>query len=128
MNNQRDQFNSQNQTVIAQSNAQWRRQIATADTAAVNRANEINAAAILGISESAYNNMWSYYSDTMEWAWNTAENEAQRAMQLAVAHINADASKDIQKIKGDYESSAAVGGFVTDILKIGLGSGGFMGF
>jgi len=128
MNNQRDQFNSQNQTVIAQSNAQWRRQIATADTAAVNRANEINAAAILGISDSAYNNMWSYYSDTMEWAWNTAENEAQRAMQLAVAHINADASKDIQKIKGDYESSAAVGGFVTDILKIGLGSGGFMGF
>ena len=126
MNNQRDQFNSQNQTVIAQSNAQWRRQIATADTAAVNRANEINAAAILGISDTAYNNMWSYYSDTMEWAWNTAENEAQRAMQLAVAHINADASKDVQKIKGDYESSAAVGGFVTDILKIGLGSGGFL--
>ena len=128
MNNQRDQFNSQNQTVIAQSNAQWRRQIATADTAAVNRANEINAAAILGISDSAYNNMWSYYSDTMEWAWNTAENEAQRAAQIAVAHINADASKDIQKIKGDYESSAAVGGFVTDVLKIGLTGGKFSPF
>jgi len=127
MNNQRDQFNAQNQTVIAQSNAQWRRQIATADTAAVNRANEINAAAILNISDTAYNNMWSYYSDTMEWAWTTAENEAQRAMQIAVAHINADASKDVQKIKGDYESSAAVGGFVTDILKIGLGKGGFLG-
>ena len=123
MNNQRDQFNAQNQTVIAQSNAQWRRQIATADTAAVNRANEINAAAILGISESAYNNMWSYYSDTMEWAWTTAENEAQRAAQIAVAHINADADKDVQKIKGDYESSAAVGGFVTDVLKIGLTTG-----
>ena len=127
MNNQRDQFNAQNQTVIAQSNAQWRRQIATADTAAVNRANEINAAAILNISDTAYNNMWSYYSDTMEWAWTTAENEAQRAMQIAVAHINADASKDVAKIKGDYESSAAVGGFVTDILKIGLGKGGFFG-
>ncbi len=126
MNNQRDQFNAQNQTVIAQSNAQWRRQIATADTAAVNRANEINAAAILNISDTAYNNMWSYYADTMEWAWTTAENEAQRAMQIAVAHINADASKDVQKIKGDYESSAAVGGFVTDILKIGL-TGGFGG-
>jgi len=126
MNNQRDQFNAQNQTVIAQSNAQWRRQIATADTAAINRANEINAAAILNISDTAYNNMWSYYSDTMEWAWNTAENEAQRAMQLAVAHINADAAADVQKIKGDYESSAAVGGFVTEVLKLGLGSGGFM--
>ena len=31
--------------VINQSNAQWRRQIATADTAAINRANEINAKA-----------------------------------------------------------------------------------
>ena len=127
MNNQRDQFNAQNQTVIAQSNAQWRRQIATADTAAVNRANEINAAAILNISDTAYNNMWSYYSDTMEWAWTTAENEAQRAMQLAIAHINADASIDVAKIKADYEASAAVGGFVTDILKIGLGKGGFFG-
>jgi len=128
MNNQRDQFNAQNQTLIAQSNAQWRRQIATADTAAVNRANEINAAAILGISDTAYNNMWSYYSDTMEWAWNTAENEAERQMNLAIAHINADASKDIQKIKGDYESSAAVGGFVGDILKLGLESGFKFGF
>ena len=33
--------------VIAQNNAQWRREIATADTVAVNRANEINASAIL---------------------------------------------------------------------------------
>jgi len=31
-----------------------------------------------------------------------------------------------KKIKGDYESSAAVGGFVTEVLKLGLGSGGFM--
>ena len=33
LNNQRDQFNAQNQLVIGQSNAKWRRQIATADTA-----------------------------------------------------------------------------------------------
>jgi glucose dehydrogenase len=43
IDNQRDQFNAQNQLVIAQSNANWRRQIATADTAATNRANELNA-------------------------------------------------------------------------------------
>ena len=43
-------FNAQNQQVIAQSNANWRRQIASADTVAVNRANELNAQSILGIS------------------------------------------------------------------------------
>jgi len=37
--NQREQFNSQNRLVIDQSNANWRRQIATSDTAAINRAN-----------------------------------------------------------------------------------------
>jgi hypothetical protein len=126
MNNQRDQFNAQNQMVIAQSNAQWRRQIATADTAAVNRANELNANAVLDISKTAYDNMWNYYSDTMEWAWTSADNEAERQAKLAVAHINAQAGKDAAKIKGDYESSQAVGGFITDVLKIGLGSGGFL--
>ena len=58
INNQRDQFNAQNRLVIDQANAQWRRQIATADTAAVNRANEINAQSLLGVSQSAYNNLW----------------------------------------------------------------------
>ena len=41
--NQRDQFNAQNRLVIDQNNAQWRREIATADTVAINRANELNA-------------------------------------------------------------------------------------
>ena len=124
MNNQRDQFNAQNQLVIAQSNAQWRRQIATADTAAVNRANELNANAILDISKTAYDNLWTYYADTMEWAWTTADNEAERQKDLAVAQISASAATEAARIKGDYEASAAIGGFVTDVLKIGL-TGGF---
>ncbi len=41
--NQRDQFNAQNQLAIAQNNAVWRREIATADTATINRANELNS-------------------------------------------------------------------------------------
>ena len=101
MNNQRDQFNAQNQMVIAQSNAQWRRQIATADTAAVNRANELNANAVLDISKTAYDNLWNYYSDTMEWAWSSSDNEAERQAKLAVAHINAPAGTDGAEIKGD---------------------------
>mgnify|MGYP005991131711 CR=1 FL=1 len=126
LNNQRDQFNAQNQIAIAQANAQWRRQIATADTAAVNAANQINAQAVLGISEQAYENLWQYFADTMEWAWTTADNEADRQSALAVAAINADAQRDVAKFKADYESSNAVGGFVTDILTTGLMPKGFL--
>ncbi len=117
MNNQRDQFNAQNQMVIAQSNATWRREIATADTAAVNRANELNANAILDISKSAYDNLWSYYADTMEWAWTSADNAQDRMNKLAIAKLTSDSSMDMQKLKGDQESSSALGGFAMDLFK-----------
>tara|TARA_R100000322_G_scaffold31202_1_gene20058 strand:- start:16 stop:2334 length:2319 start_codon:yes stop_codon:yes gene_type:complete len=116
LNNQRDQFNASNQLVIAQSNAQWRRQVATADTTAINRANELNAQNLLGISNQAYNNLWQYYGDTMEWAWKSAENERERVKDLTAAQINASAATDAAKIKGDYESSSSIGGVVLPIL------------
>ena len=109
MQNQRDQFNANNRLVIDQNNAQWRRQIATADTAAINRANEINAQNLLGISNTAYNNLWQYYSDAMQYAWTSAENERDRVKDLAVAHLNADNNVDIQKMQNDYNSSVGFG-------------------
>jgi hypothetical protein len=107
--NQRDQFNANNRLVIDQNNAQWRRQIATADTAAINRANEINAQNLLGISNTAYNNLWQYYSDAMQYAWTSAENERDRVKDLAVAHLDADNNVDIQKMQNDYNSSVGFG-------------------
>jgi len=104
LNNQRDQFNAGNQLVIAQANAQWRRQIATADTAAINRANELNASAVLDISKQAYSNLWNYYSDTMEWAWTSAENQIDRVNALAIAELDA---KTRSTIAGEQSSGAA---------------------
>jgi len=128
LNNQRDQFNAQNQMVIAQSNANWRRQIATQATASTNRANEINAQNVLGLSNQAYNNLWQYYGDTMEWAWTSAENERSRVVELAKAQLAADSSADIQKMKNDYNSSAAFGGLIGKFITGGLlGGGGFGG-
>jgi hypothetical protein len=128
LNNQRDQFNAQNQLVIAQSNAQWRRQIATADTAAVNRANELNANAILDISKTAYDNLWQYYADSMEWAWESSDNELDRQIQLSVAKLQADSNANLQNIRKDYESSKSLGSFVTDVLKLGVTTGWSFGF
>jgi hypothetical protein len=116
LNNQRDQFNAQNQLVIAQSNAQWRRQIATADTAAVNRANELNANAVLDISKTAYDNLWNYYNDTMEWAWTSAENDSDRIVQMALGELSAKTSVDMQKLKTNAEESGAIGGLFSSLL------------
>jgi len=116
INNQRDQFNANNRLVIDQANAQWRRQIATADTAAVNRANEINAQALLGYSQAAYNNLWQFYADNMEWAWTSAENERGRISAQAIAQLQADTSMSIAEFKADAESSAGIGSFIGDLF------------
>ena len=112
LNNQRDQFNAQNQLVIAQSNAQWRRQIATADTAAINRANELNATAMLGISNQAYANLWQFYGDSMEWAWTSAESAQDRISAMAIAELDATARKQI----ADEQASTAAGNAVGSLI------------
>ena len=120
INNQRDQFNAQNRLVIDQANAQWRRQIATADTAAVNRANEMNANSLLGISQSSYNNLWQGYSDNMEWAWTSAENERSRISSLAEVQLQADASFNVQKYIADQNASSGFGKLIGSIFTANL--------
>ena len=127
MMNQRDQFNAQNRLVIDQNNANWRRQVATADTTSINRANEINASAVLGISNTAYNDLWSYYQDSMEWAWNSAENERQRIVDLASVKLQIDSNADIAQAKADYQSSASWGGLMATMFTSPLGGDTLLG-
>ena len=110
--NQRDQFNAQNQLAIAQNNAVWRREIATADTAAINRANELNAKAVLDVSTQQYDNLWTFYADSMEWAWKSAENEQDRIKELAVANISADARTEAQRLANSASGASAIGSLV----------------
>jgi len=110
--NQRDQFNATNQLAIAQNNAVWRREIATADTATINRANELNAKAVLDVSNEQYNNLWTYYADTMEWAWKSAESEQDRLVEVAVANINGEASERLANAKQNASSTSAIGNII----------------
>ena len=105
--NQRDQFNAQNRLVIDQNNAQWRRQIATADTVAINRANEINASSVLNMSETSFNNLWKYYADTMHWAWESAEDEQDRWNAIVRQEManNASITADVAR---DHSNSLAL--------------------
>ena len=118
--NQRDQFTAANQLVVDQNNAVWRREIATADTAAINRANEINAAATLDMSKTAFNNLWNYYGDTMEWAWTSAENQQERWNKLAQQQMINDTEITVAELENDYQSSVGFGGIIGKFLTAGM--------
>jgi len=127
--NQRDQFNAQNQLVIAQSNAQWRRQIATADTAALNRQNEFNASAALGVSNQAYANIQQFTRDIMFKAIESSENALDRETRIATAIFNANASSaDLQSrldAAEDASIASAIGGGLSAALSFaGTSTGG----
>jgi len=113
--NQRDQFNATNQLAIAQNNAVWRREIATADTAAINRANELNAKAVLDVSNNQYDNLWQFYADTMEWAWKSSESEFDRIRDMTVANISADAQREAAERSASSSRGSAVGSLVASL-------------
>jgi hypothetical protein len=114
--NQREQFNAQQRLVIDQSNAQWQREIATANTAATNAANIINAQLSQQMSMTEYNNEIQLYRDAVTHAWQSAENDANRATTLAASEIAAAAAIMGANIKADGDSSAAIGAFIARVL------------
>jgi len=80
----RDKFNSQMEAQISQANANWRRQINTANTELNNEVNRINAQALLGLNQSAQNNLWQRYRDEASWVVTSAENALDRAHKVAL--------------------------------------------
>lgn len=114
--NQRDQFNAQNQMVIAQSNVQWRRAVATQDTAAINRANELNAQALIGMSQMAYQQIWQQYGDSMERAWRSSESELDRLTSLAQTKMELEGRANMAKAERDANNIGMIGGFLMDFL------------
>lgn len=116
MKNNREQYESTNELAIAQSNVTWRREVATADTAATNRANELNAINTLDISNQAYDNMWNQYGDQMEWAINSYESEADRVNALTLETMRQEGSEKASKYAADAAASSAIGGAVVSLL------------
>jgi hypothetical protein len=92
LENQREQFNSTNSLVIEQANTQWAQTIATANNASLNAANRDAAIAANGLTSTTYNNLLQKERDIMSYAFQTANNNADRATQLALGKISADAT------------------------------------
>jgi len=122
MKNQREQFNAQNRLVIDQSNAQWRRQVATADTAAINRANELNARALIELSTGAYNNLWQGFRDDMEFAWKSADNAEERAKDITLRKMQDESTVAAAAIAADSAEAASLAKGVVGVATSDIGS------
>jgi hypothetical protein len=117
--NARDQFNAEYRRIIDQSNAEWRRNIALADTAAINRANEVNANAALGITTIEYNNLWQTYRDQIEYAWKTGENALDRENELARQVLAKQATIEAAKFQIEAAKYQALGNLAAEVFDKG---------
>jgi len=95
VDNQRDQFNAKNSLIIAQSNAQWRQNASTLNTAAANEANMEYAKNVNGLTSTALDQMWQRERDLMSFAFNGAEKAADRAVTIATAKLSAAAKAEL---------------------------------
>ena len=84
LNDARERFNIQNETLIQQSNANWRRQINLANTTQTNETNRTNALNLLGYTQASLDKLWHRYRDEAGWAMQISENDKQRAHNIAV--------------------------------------------
>ncbi len=107
--NLRDQFNSTQRLVIDQSNVQWRREISTANTAAINAANYVNAQNLQAMTLAEYNNATQLYRDQIEMAWSSYEKEADRAVEIIKSQITSSATTSAAKQASNDSLWTAIG-------------------
>jgi hypothetical protein len=79
-----ERFNATNRLNIDKSNAEWRRSTNTANTAAENNTNMINAQNLFNISQQAQANLWQQSRDVFSWANQAATNEKDRAFKITM--------------------------------------------
>ena len=118
----RDKFNSQMSAQIAQGNANWRRQINTANTVAINETNRINAQNLLGLNATAQDQQWQRYRDEAQWLVTTAENAQDRAHKVALlgqqnSYNVAQYEKERWDILQDMVAETTIGGILRYITR-----------
>ena len=92
----RARFNVENQRVIDQSNAVWRRSINTATNTAANAANETNAMNMLNLSNFAMSGLWQQWRDEASWVQTSSQNTDNRDHNMAIAALERTTAFDLQ--------------------------------
>jgi len=84
----RDQFNANNALVVAQSNATWRQNSSTINTAAMNESLAQFAKDVNALTDGALDEIWQRERDIMSFSVDVAENAKDRALNLLLADKN----------------------------------------
>jgi len=123
LDNVREQFNVAMRNQIDQSNTVWRREINTANTANQNRANQINAGILLGLTQQAQNQLWQKYRDEAHQLYTSLENETQRNHQIVLSamenQFNTDMFDRTVEFKKQVQAGAASQSLLTSAIEIG---------
>ena len=117
INDSRDKFNANMSLLIDQSNALWRRNINTANNAGENAVNQANAAAYLGITLAAQNQLWQQYRDEANMAFTAGENDESRALQLTLTTIANQFASEMFDKELDFEDNKALGSLLADTIR-----------
>ena len=91
---QRDLFNAQNGLVIAQANAQWRQNLATVNTSAVNQANMDFAKTINAMSMKNLDEIWQRERDIMSFAFTSDQSAMDRALQIILGDKELEVARE----------------------------------
>ena len=112
INDARERFNISNENLIQQSNAVWRRNLNTANTAGQNETNRINALNLLGINQASLDKLWQRYRDEAQWMVEISENAAQRAHNAAILSQTQDFNSEQYEVERESQFFSALGSTV----------------
>ena len=113
----RSRFNVENQRVIDQSNAVWRRSINTANSTAANASNETNAMNLLNLSNFAMSGLWQQWRDEASWVQTSSQNVNNRDHNMAIAALERTTAFDLQNSAQKSALYALLGQFGMEAFK-----------
>ena len=117
--NKRAEFEANNALLIAQADAKWEQEIALTETAATNAANNEAAKAANGMTQSVYEASKQADRDTMSYAFQTANNNADRATSIALQTMQNEASANSAAASKSASFAAAAGAVIANVIKAG---------
>lgn len=112
----REEFNATNALIVAQANAKWDQEISLTETAATNAANRDAAQAANNMTTTAYEAQKQADRDSMSYAFQTANNNADRATSIAVETMRTDASASAASASKSAAFATAAGTVIANIV------------
>jgi hypothetical protein len=112
----REEFNAQNALIVEQANAKWAQDIALTETAAINEANRDAARAENDMTMAAYESQIQLERDKMSYAFQTANNNADRATTVAVETMRTEASANAAAAQKSSSFASAAGSVISAII------------